>query len=99
MAIWVGAIIGIIIGFLIQVFILIYLVKIWGILDEAISYGIVPGLLEGRAKEETREILEIGWIRDLKQAELVCHSLSLAKNDKEALNLYVQLKELLNKKE
>lgn len=96
-AIWVGAIIGVIIGFSIQIAILIYIMKIWGVLNEAISRGIVPGLLEGRAKKQATEILRTGWIYDRKGAEQVCHILSMAKDDKEATSLYVQLNEQLNK--
>lgn len=98
-AIWIGAIIGAVLGFSIQVAILVYLVKIWGVLNEAISCGIVPGLLEGRAKERAIKILRIGWIHDRQEAERVCHTLSTMKNGKENNSLYVQLSGLLDKKE
>ena len=93
-AIWVGAVIGLIIGFLIQAAILFYLVKIWGVLKEAISY--VPGLLEGRARKKATEILAVGWIHDRQEAKRVCDILSTMKND---YRLYVQLSELLKKEQ
>ena len=93
-AIWVGAITGLVVGFAIQIAILFYLVKIWGVIEEAIYYGIVPGFLEGRAREKAIEILGVGWIHDRQEAERVCHILGTMKNDN---GLYMQLSELLKR--
>ncbi|MDH5696848.1 MAG: hypothetical protein OEZ00_09685 [Dehalococcoidia bacterium] len=89
-AYWIAGIIGLIYS----VILLVAVVKIWRLLNEIITSGAVPSVLNARAKRDAKKILAMEYAHNLKRVDWLCEILSEMRNDREAIQLSQQLKDL-----
>jgi len=89
-AYWIAGIVGLIYSAIM----LVAVVKIWRIVEEIVSSGVIPVVSVKRAKKEARKIIRYGYSFNPKKLIELCQTLSESQNDLEATDLLHKLEEL-----